>query len=54
MEGYIIDYGMIHCIDETSDWQAYQDGGILDFLLDLKKHGVVRHIGLSAHTPALA
>ena len=49
-----IDYGMIHCIDEASDWQAYQDGGILEFLLELKKQGVVRHIGLSTHTPALA
>ncbi len=49
-----IDYGMIHCIDEASDWQAYQDGGILDFLLELKKQCVVRHIGLSTHTPALA
>lgn len=49
-----IDYGMIHCIDEESDWRAYQDGGVLDFLLELKKQGVVRHIGLSTHTPALA
>lgn len=49
-----IDYGMIHCLDEEKDWRAYQDGGILDFLLDLKKQGVVRHIGLSSHTPALA
>lgn len=49
-----IDYGMIHCIDEASDWLAYQDGGVLDFLLELKRQGVVRHIGLSTHTPALA
>lgn len=49
-----IDYGMIHCIDEASDWRAYQDGGVLDCLLDMKKQGVVRHIGLSSHTPALA
>lgn len=49
-----IDYGMIHCLDEEKDWRAYQDGGILDFLLDMKKQGVVRHIGLSSHTPALA
>ena len=49
-----IDYGMIHCLDEAKDWQAYQDGGVLDYLLDMKKQGVVRHIGLSSHTPALA
>ena len=49
-----IDYGMIHCLDEASDWQAYQDNGVLDFLLDMKKQGVVRHIGLSSHTPSTA
>lgn len=49
-----IDYGMIHCLDEEKDWRAYRDGGVLDYLLDLKKQGAVRHIGLSSHTPALA
>ena len=29
----------------------YIDGGALDFLLDMKKQGVVRHLGLSSHTP---
>lgn len=47
-----IDYGFIHCIDELSDWQAYQDSGAYDYLLNMKKCGVVRHIGLSSHTPA--
>lgn len=49
-----IDYGMIHCLDGDSDWREYRDGGVLDYLLDMKKRGVVRHIGLSSHTPALA
>ena len=48
-----IDYGFIHCLDEEKDWQAYQEGGALSFLLELKKQGVVRHIGLSSHTPGL-
>lgn len=30
-----IDYGFIHCIDEEKDWQKYQDGGILQYLLDM-------------------
>ena len=47
-----IDYGFIHCIDELSDWQDYQENGALDYLMELKKQGVVRHIGLSSHTPA--
>ena len=48
-----IDYGFIHCLDEESDWEDYQKSGALDFLLEQKKAGVVRHIGLSSHTPSL-
>ncbi len=47
-----IDYGFIHCIDELSDWQEYQQNGALAYLMELKAQGVVRHIGLSSHTPA--
>ena len=49
-----IDYGYIHCIDSESDFNDYQKNGVLQYLLDLKKQGVVRHIGLSSHTPAVA
>lgn len=49
-----IDFGFIHCIDEEQDWRKYVDGGILDYLQQMKRDGVVRHIGLSSHTPALA
>ena len=49
-----IDYGFIHCLDETSDWNAYKKGGALRFLLDMHEQGVVRHLGLSSHTPAAA
>ena len=48
-----IDFGMIHCLDEERDWKAYQKNGVLDYLLEMKKSGVVRHIGLSSHTPEL-
>ena len=48
-----IDYGFIHCLDEPGDWDAYRGNGVLDFLLEQKKAGTVRHIGLSSHTPAL-
>lgn len=49
-----VDYGFIHCLDAASDWRAYQDNGVLAYLLEMKKQGVVRHIGLSTHTPELA
>ncbi len=46
-----IDYGFIHCQDEIEDWEIYKKNGIYDYILDLKRSGVVRHIGLSSHTP---
>ena len=49
-----IDFGMIHCLDSAGDWEQYQENGVLDYLLEMKKSGVVRHIGLSTHTPELA
>lgn len=49
-----IDFGFIHCIDEESDLIAYEKNGILDFLINMKNQGVVKHIGLSTHAPELA
>ena len=48
-----IDFGFIHCIDEESDLQVVQESGIIDYILNLKQQGVVRHVGLSSHTPKL-
>ena len=48
-----IDFGFIHCLDEEKDLEAYQRNGVLDYLLEMKQKGVVRHLGLSSHTPAL-
>lgn len=48
-----IDFGFIHCLDEEKDLMAYQMNGVLDYVLELKQQGVIRHIGLSSHTPAL-
>lgn len=49
-----IDFGFIHCLDESSDLEAYQKNGVLKFLLSMKEQGVVKHLGLSTHAPALA
>nr|WP_275891380.1 aldo/keto reductase [Ruminococcus sp. OA3] len=48
-----IDYGFIHCLDEESDWNAYQKEGVLAYIQRLKEQGVVKHIGLSSHTPGM-
>lgn len=49
-----IDFGFIHCLDEESDLNTYEKNGVLDYVLDMKQQGVVRHIGLSSHSPELA
>lgn len=48
-----LDFGFIHCLDEASDLDVYLKNGVLDYILGLKEKGVIRHIGLSSHTPAL-
>lgn len=48
-----INYGFIHCLDDESDWNSYQKNGILEYILQLKNQGIVKHIGLSSHTPSL-
>lgn len=47
-----IDYGFIHCIDEVADWKQYRKNGAFAYLMQMKEQGVVKHIGLSSHTPA--
>lgn len=49
-----IDFGFIHCIDEASDLQNAEKNGVIDYILQLKKQGVIHHISLSSHTPELA
>ena len=48
-----IDYGFIHCLDEISDWDEYKRSGTLEYLMKMKELGVVKHLGLSSHTPVL-
>ena len=48
-----IDYGFIHCQDEFSDWETYVKNGVYDHIQRLKEQGIVRHLGLSSHTPAV-
>jgi hypothetical protein len=48
-----INYGFIHCQDTSDDWHKFQKNGILNYILELKKQGVVKHIGASSHTPSV-
>ena len=44
-----IDLGMIHYVDDVSDWENLQKNGFLDYVKELKAQGRIRHIGLSTH-----
>lgn len=48
-----IDFGFIHCIDEEADLHKLLKNGVLEYIMQLKEEHVVRHIGLSSHTPRL-
>lgn len=48
------DFGMLHCVDEDCEYEELVENGILDYVRDLKKQGVVRRIGVSTHTPKMA
>ncbi len=48
------DFGFLHCIDEDEDFDKITSSGILDFVLEQKRSGIVRHIGFSSHTPSVA
>ena len=49
-----LDIGMIHYVDSLSTWKQVLDNGILDYALEEKRRGRIRHIGLSSHNPIVA
>lgn len=49
-----IDLGMIHFIDQESDWDKAMNGPYIAYVKELKAQGKIRHIGMSTHNPAMA
>ena len=50
-----IDLGMIHYVDLENDWELVSHPGpYLDYVMELKTRGAIRHIGLSTHNPVIA
>ena len=50
-----VDLGMIHYVDLESDWKIVsRPGPYLDYVMELKAQGKIRHIGLSTHNPVIA
>lgn len=48
------DFGFIHCIDEDSDFDAVMKGGIWEYACEMKRQGVIRHLGFSTHSVSIA
>ncbi len=49
-----IDLGMIHYIDSEADWETSMNGPFFDYVQELHKKGIIRHIGMSTHNPRMA
>lgn len=49
-----IDLGMIHYVDQEDDWNFILNSDYLAYIQELKKTGVIHHIGLSTHNPQIA
>ncbi len=49
-----IDLGMLHFVDTAEDYAAVFESPFLDYVLSLKKQGVIRFIGASSHDPQTA
>ncbi len=48
-----VDFGFIHCVDEMEVLDQLIHDGVIDHIQEMKRAGVVRHISLSSHTPAI-
>ena len=49
-----IDLGMIHYVDDVAEWDGIVNGPFLAYVHELKEKGIIRHVGLSSHDPAVA
>ena len=51
--GGYIDLGMIHYIDSVEEWNTCMNTEYIDYVKQLHKDGIIRHIGLSTHNPRI-
>ncbi len=49
-----VDLGMIHFVDEAAEFERVMGGEFYSYARQLKEKGVIRHIGMSTHNPAVA
>ena len=49
-----LDFGMIHYVDEVEDFENIMNGEFIKYVRQQKEYGVIRHIGISTHSPTVA
>lgn len=49
-----IEVGMIHYVDSPDDWNAVENGPIMEYAQELKASGRIKAIGMSSHNPETA
>ena len=49
-----LDFGMIHYVDELSDYENIMSGEFMEYVRYLKNNGIIKHIGLSTHNTDIA
>lgn len=54
LETEYIDLGMIHFVDEEREFLQIMEGEFYAYVRGLKEQGIIRHIGMSTHNPAVA
>ncbi len=54
MQTNYIDLGMIHYVDEVSEWNSIIESDYLEYVRSLQKEGKIHYIGMSTHNPVVA
>ena len=49
-----LDFGMIHFVDEVDDFEDIMNGEFIKYVRKQKEEGVIKHIGISTHSPTVA
>ena len=49
-----LDFGMIHYVDDVSEFESIMDGEFFKYVKELKNKGIIHHIGLSTHNTDVA
>lgn len=49
-----VDIGMIHIVDSEDDYEKSFNSEYYEYVLDLKKQGKIKHIGMCSHNPIIA